>query len=279
MKTALSVIRTHCNYSQALLAEVIGVSRQMVCAWENGSKSLPDNRAAELAALFGVPSAILKENDLQVVQQWCDRPLYPTKKQGRQVFSFELFAHNPDVFLSQPGHPAPAARSRELMLRRSSALQGLSKLAAVRSAQQAEDLNYAEPCVSILERVQALLECALRADEPAREHIALFVLEQLCLLGYVFTGEISDQSELTCWQKQQIQMLRSHWAQVNRTRQSRIDQAAVQMPPESVKEHQHLSERLAELYRYAMIQGISRRDLQSYLKRIIMEEYDDERQN
>ena len=163
------------------------------------------------------------------------------------------------------------------MLRRGSALQGLSRLAAVRSARQAEDLNYAEPCVSILERVQDLLECAMQADEPAKEHIALFVLEQLCLLEYVFTGEIPGQSELTGWQKQQIQMLRSHWAQVNRTHRSRIAQTAVQMPPESTGEHQHLSERLADLYHHAMIQGISRRDLQFYLKRIIMEEYDDER--
>ena len=46
MKTALAVIRTRCNYSQTTLASVLGLSRQVVSAWENGNKKIPEGRLA-----------------------------------------------------------------------------------------------------------------------------------------------------------------------------------------------------------------------------------------
>ena len=42
MKTALAVIRTRCNYSQTVLASALGLSRQVVSAWENGNKKIPE---------------------------------------------------------------------------------------------------------------------------------------------------------------------------------------------------------------------------------------------
>lgn len=278
MKTALSVIRRRCNYSQAMLAEVIGVSRQMVCAWENGSKKLPNDRAAELAALFGISSDILKEDDLQKVEQWCDRPLFSIEKNGRQVFSFEPVEYgiSPNVFLSSPGDAMPAARSRELMLKRNSILQNLSALAEVRANRQSTDLNYVEPCIAILERVQALIECAAQADDSIRERMLLFVLEQLFLVERVFTGKEAGQEEPTDWQKQQIQMLRAHWAQINRTYRTQVEQVPVRLQ-EDAREQKRLTDRLNELYHYAMKQGFSRRDMKVYLERIMREEYDDER--
>ena len=43
MKTALAVIRTRCNYSHTVLASVLGLSRQVVSAWENGKKKIIKN--------------------------------------------------------------------------------------------------------------------------------------------------------------------------------------------------------------------------------------------
>ena len=280
MKTALSVIRIRCNYSQAMLAEVIGVSRQMVCAWENGNKKLPNNRVAELAALFGVPSDILKENNLQKVEQWCDRPLFSNERNGRQVFSFEPVerADSLNLFLSHPGDAMLSARSRELMLKRNNLLQSMSNLVEVRADQQAKDLNYAELCVSILEKVQTLVECAVQMEGSARERMLHFVQEQLLLLERIFTGEKVEQGEQTDWQKQQTQLLRTHWAQLNRTYRAKEEQVPIRIQ-EDGKIHRGLTERLNRLYHCAMEQGISRRDLQIYLERIMREEYDDERQN
>lgn len=277
MKTALSVIRARCNYSQAILAETIGVSRQLVCAWENGSKKLPDNRIAELAALFGVPSAILKENDLEKVEQWCDRPMFSAEIHGRQVFSFEPSGCETEIFLTSPNAPMPAARSRELAQKRNLILQNFAAMAEVRTEQQSKDLRDAEICISILERIQSLLDCAKRSDPQVREQMMLFVLEQLSILEQVFAGSGLDRAEPTQWQTQQLQQLRSHWAQVNRAYRANVEKVSKYPPVQSGSEGKYLSERLNELYHYAMAQGANRRDLQFYLNQIIMEEYDDER--
>ena len=63
MKTALYYIRTRCNYSQGMVARELDVSRQMLSAWENGTKTIPKARKEELAMLFGVPVEILEEQD------------------------------------------------------------------------------------------------------------------------------------------------------------------------------------------------------------------------
>ena len=279
MKTALSVIRTRCNYSQAMLAETISVSRQLVCAWENGSKRLSEKRIAELAALFGVPSDILKENDLGKVEQWCDRPMFSTEIHGRQVFSFEPAGCEPEIFLTSPHAPMPAARSRELAQKRNLILQNFAAMAEVRTEQQSKDLRDAELCISILERIQSLLNCAGQSYPQVREQMMLFVLEQLSILEQVFAGVGPDKAEPTCWQKQQLQMLRSHWAQINRAYRAKAEKVPKYPPVQSSSEGKYLSERLNELYHYAMAQGANRRDLQFYLNQIIMEEYDDERQD
>lgn len=279
MKTALSVVRTRCNYSQAILAEAIGVSRQLVCAWENGSKKLPDTRIAELTDLFGVPSDLLKENDLEKVKQWCDRPMFSTEIHGRQVFSFEPAGCVPEIFLTSPHVPMPAVRSRALAQKRNLILQNFAAMAEVRTGQQSKDLRDAELCISILECIQSLLNCAGQSDPQVREQMMLFVLEQLSILEQVFAGIGLDKAEPTRWQRQQLQMLRSHWAQVNRAYRAKAEKVPKHPPVQSSSDGKYLSERLNEWYHYAMAQGANRRDLQFYLNQIIMEEYDDKRQD
>ena len=44
----LRLIRTRCNYSQANLAEKLGVTRQAVNMWEHSKKPIPDSRKAEI---------------------------------------------------------------------------------------------------------------------------------------------------------------------------------------------------------------------------------------
>ena len=115
MKTALAVIRTRCNYSQTVLASVLGLSRQVVSAWENGNKKIPEGRLTELALLFGVPVTLLTTKELDVVERWCDRPVFPTQKQGRQVFSFEPVGENRNArhLAVQPGAQRKAVSGAE----------------------------------------------------------------------------------------------------------------------------------------------------------------------
>ena len=88
MKTAIYYIRTRCNYSQSMAAREIGVSRQMFSAWEHGDKPIPDMRKKSISALFGVPISVLEEADETTVLAFCDRPMFTTTCQGKQVFSF-----------------------------------------------------------------------------------------------------------------------------------------------------------------------------------------------
>ena len=45
----LKFIRTQCNISLSNLAMALGVSRQMVSAWENDKKELPKKRVEQLS--------------------------------------------------------------------------------------------------------------------------------------------------------------------------------------------------------------------------------------
>ena len=69
MKTALYYIRTRCNYSQGMVARELDVSRQMLSAWENGTKTIPKARKEELAMLFGFVSEPTEEHSRSIVAE------------------------------------------------------------------------------------------------------------------------------------------------------------------------------------------------------------------
>ena len=50
----LKFIRKQCNFSLSGLAEYLGVSRQIISAWENGIKEIPDKRKKQLSQFFGI---------------------------------------------------------------------------------------------------------------------------------------------------------------------------------------------------------------------------------
>ena len=270
MKTALFLIRTRCNYSQVFLATVLGISRQVISAWENGSKKLPDHRARKLSDLFGVPLTLLTHYDPADVERWCDRPLFPRLIQGRQVFSFEPAEQSPQVVVLPPDAPMPADKSRELMACRNQMLRNIAAVTAIRQGRQVEDLSYAEPCISILEQILEVFHTAGKVDGVCRQMMLAFLLEQISLSRYVLCG-IDPESTPSQWQIQQIQMLRAHW-----TASIRKHKAAPEihsLTPEDISPNSSLSERITLYYRQASDLGVNTQDLQYYLEKIMMEEY------
>ena len=270
MKTALFLIRTRCNYSQVFLAAVLGVSRQVISAWENGSKKLPDHRARELAVLFGVPLTLLTQYDPADVERWCDRPLFPRLIQGRQVFSFEPAEQSPQVVVLPPDAPMPADKSRELVACRNQMLRNIAAITAIRQGQQVEDLSYAEPCISILEQILEIFHTAGETDGICRQMMLAFLLEQISLSRYVLCG-IEPESTPSQWQIQQIQMLRAHWAAS--IRNHKAVQEAPPLTTEDISPNSSLSERITLYYRQALDLGVNTQDLQYYLEKIMMEEH------
>ena len=55
----LRYIRNKCNLSLSELASKLGVTRQMISAWENGRKPIPSGRLKELSQIFGIEEELL----------------------------------------------------------------------------------------------------------------------------------------------------------------------------------------------------------------------------
>lgn len=158
------------------------------------------------------------------------------------------------------------------MQRRNYTMRQLAACTQIRAEQQTKDLSIAEPCIAILEQIRQLFDTALNAEPRVQEQILQFVLEQILLLCQVLSPDTQDAANLTDWQKQQLQMLRTHWTAMNRERRKR-EQKHADHRNKGYKECS-LAERLNTLYHHAMTQGMDRRDLQFYLERIWEEEYE-----
>ena len=59
----LKFIRTQCNLSLNNVAQVLKVSRQIVSAWENGKKDIPEERKIQLSNYFGIDAQYFDEID------------------------------------------------------------------------------------------------------------------------------------------------------------------------------------------------------------------------
>ena len=57
----LRYIRKQCNFSLSQLAERLEVSRQIISAWENGKKEIPEMRKKQLADFFGIDKCFFDE--------------------------------------------------------------------------------------------------------------------------------------------------------------------------------------------------------------------------
>lgn len=56
----LRYIRTQCNFSLSELADRLDVSRQIISAWENGKKEIPEARKVQLAEFFGIDKSFFE---------------------------------------------------------------------------------------------------------------------------------------------------------------------------------------------------------------------------
>jgi len=57
----LRYIRTQCNFSLSELAERLNISRQIISAWENGKKEIPEARRVQMAEFFGIDKSFFDD--------------------------------------------------------------------------------------------------------------------------------------------------------------------------------------------------------------------------
>ncbi len=73
----LRLIRTICNFSQAALADKLGVSRQAINMWENARRSIPGERKQQLCDFFGIQDASwLDEISEETRNLICQQPMF-----------------------------------------------------------------------------------------------------------------------------------------------------------------------------------------------------------
>ena len=63
----LRYIRTQCNFSLSELADRLDVSRQIISAWENGKKEIPEARKVQMAEFFGIDKSFFDDIILLII--------------------------------------------------------------------------------------------------------------------------------------------------------------------------------------------------------------------
>lgn len=89
----LKFIRTRCNYSQAALAEELGVSRQTINMWECAKKPLSESRKNELKEFFGLETdEWFGEIDNDTIEKIKKLPMYQKNDEVMDVPYIEFSA-------------------------------------------------------------------------------------------------------------------------------------------------------------------------------------------
>lgn len=157
----LKLIRRRCNVTASALAKRLGVTRQMVSAWENGRKKIPDERKCEIAAYFGVAPHDLEE----ITEEEKERLLrtsmcMPAEQKGELRFGSNAF-HAPvpvdDEGKTTLGEQMDGAMRREKKLVKTIEKQilGGNRLSIMDELQhihsRCDMLDYFTECISAME--------------------------------------------------------------------------------------------------------------------------------
>lgn len=256
-------IRTRCNYTQGMLARELDVSRQALCAWENGRKTIPQKRVLQLAELFGIESEILLHGNVQELE---NRTLFGLVKQGRQVFSYRP-QEQVRVFFWDAAEDFPEQRSKNLALQRKVVLEQISALTAPDREKQVERAPQDEKTLEILRMVCHMLSVCLQLPEESHTVALTFFAEQLSVMEQLLSGKRNGSTNE--WQSRQLQQLRTRWAIM--LLQSREDRLPSLDHIVWDSDRKLLTEQLNTLYRQALASGADRQRLQLQVNRYLEE--------
>ncbi len=84
----LRYVRIRCNLSMNELAEVLGISRQALSAWESNQKPLPERRCEQLAEFFGIEERFLGEITQEDAQYLKEQAMYRHAIEHKEVWLF-----------------------------------------------------------------------------------------------------------------------------------------------------------------------------------------------
>ena len=84
----LRYIRKQCNFSLSQLAERLEVSRQIISAWENGKKEIPEMRKKQLADFFGIDKCFFDEISEEQKRILLDKAMFRYIEDGEETYRY-----------------------------------------------------------------------------------------------------------------------------------------------------------------------------------------------
>lgn len=88
----LKFIRRQCNFSLGMLSEKLGVTRQMISAWESGKKDISSARKQQLEEFFGVDKSFFAEISEEQKQLLLKKAMF-RYNEGEE----ETYRYKPDI--------------------------------------------------------------------------------------------------------------------------------------------------------------------------------------
>lgn len=85
----LKYIRTQCNFSLSELAERLDVSRQIISAWENGKKEIPEARKEQLAEFFGIDKCFFDEITEEQKKTLLGKAMFRYIESGAETYRYK----------------------------------------------------------------------------------------------------------------------------------------------------------------------------------------------
>ncbi len=85
----LKFIRIRCNLSVSEIADILGVSRQLVSAWENGRKNISEKRRKQLSEYLGIDESFFGEIDEKQKTHIVEKAMFKHNYHGKEIFKFK----------------------------------------------------------------------------------------------------------------------------------------------------------------------------------------------
>ena len=85
----LKYIRTQCNFSLSELADRLNVSRQIISAWENGKKEIPEARKIQMAEFFGIDKSFFDDITEEQKKVLLGKAMFRYVESGMETYRYK----------------------------------------------------------------------------------------------------------------------------------------------------------------------------------------------
>lgn len=85
----LKYIRTQCNFSLSELADRLNLSRQIISAWENGKKEIPEARKIQMADFFGIDKSFFDDITEEQKKVLLGKAMFRYVESGMETYRYK----------------------------------------------------------------------------------------------------------------------------------------------------------------------------------------------